>query len=97
MDLENLVEDSRLLVGWISMLRGPSACENIATPSDLDEEAKIAWEVLKVQLILNLKTWVLHHMLFFPWHFFVVNGGNKPSYFTSNYVLYDLPLCLSKL
>jgi hypothetical protein len=79
------------------MPSGPSACESIATPSDLDEEGKIAWEVLKVQLILNLRRWVPHNMLSFPWHFFVVNGGNKPSYFASNYVLYDLPFCLPKL
>jgi hypothetical protein len=53
LDLENLVEDSRLVVGLILVPIEPSACEAIATPSDLDEEGKIAWEVLKVQLILN--------------------------------------------
>jgi len=29
------------------------AFESIAMSNDLDEETKIAWEVLKVQLILN--------------------------------------------
>jgi len=34
-------------------------------PNDLDEKIEIAWEVLKVQLIVNKKTWVLHYRLFF--------------------------------
>jgi hypothetical protein len=31
----------------------PSTFESIAMPNDLDEEVKIAWEVLKVQFIQN--------------------------------------------
>jgi hypothetical protein len=46
-------------------------------PSVLNEETKIAWEVLKVQLILNQKAWVLHHELLLPWHSFVMNDGSK--------------------
>jgi hypothetical protein len=34
--------------------------------NDLDDETKIAWEVLKAQFILNKKTWVPHHMFFLP-------------------------------
>jgi hypothetical protein len=41
------------------------ACKSIAMPSDLYEEAKIAWEVLKAQHILNKNAWVLHHKLSF--------------------------------
>jgi hypothetical protein len=33
----------------------PSASKSIALPNDLDEKIEIAWEVLKVQLILNKK------------------------------------------
>jgi hypothetical protein len=29
--------------------------------NDLDEKVEIAWEVLKVQLVFNLKSWVPHH------------------------------------
>jgi hypothetical protein len=39
----------------------PFAVKNIAMPNDLDEEIKFAWEVLKVQLMLKKKTWVLHY------------------------------------
>jgi hypothetical protein len=46
-------------------------------PNDLDEEIEITWEVLKGQLILNKKTWVLTYRLFFPYHFFVVNDGSN--------------------
>jgi hypothetical protein len=54
LELENLIKDSKQpIVGSISTLNGPSAFESIATPNDLDEEAKIAWEVLKAQFILN--------------------------------------------
>jgi len=64
--LKNLVQDSRPIVGSILTPSGPSASKSIVMPSDLYEEAKIAWEVLKVQHILNKNAWVLHHMLFFP-------------------------------
>jgi hypothetical protein len=49
----NLAEDLGPLVGSISTLSGPSTSKSIATLSDLDEETKIAWEVLKAQLIFN--------------------------------------------
>jgi hypothetical protein len=64
----NLAKDSSLIVGWISTPSGPSTFESIVmcSPSDLDEETKIALEVLKVQLILNKKTWVLHHKFSLP-------------------------------
>jgi hypothetical protein len=42
-------------------------------------KAKIAWEVLKVQLTLNQQAWVPHHKLFLLWHCFVVNDGKKPN------------------
>ncbi len=77
LELKNLLEDFGPIVGSISMPNGPFAFESIRMPNDLDEEAKIAWEILKAQLILNQKTWVLHHKLFFPWHFFMVNDCNK--------------------
>jgi hypothetical protein len=54
LELENLTKDCKQpIVGLISTPSGPSAFENIATPNDLDEEAKITWEVLKAQFILN--------------------------------------------
>jgi hypothetical protein len=54
LELKNITEDSRRpVVGSISRPSGPSAFEIITTPNDLDEEAKIAWEVLKAQFILN--------------------------------------------
>jgi len=49
----NLVEDSGPLVGLILTLSGPSTSKSIVMSSDLDEETKITWEVLKVQLIFN--------------------------------------------
>jgi hypothetical protein len=53
-ELEDLNEDCRQpIVGSISTPSGSSTFGNIATPNDLDEEAKIAWEVLKAQFILN--------------------------------------------
>jgi hypothetical protein len=65
--IDNLTKDSRWpVVGSISTPNGPSAFESIAMPNDLDEESKIAWEVLKVQFILNLKARVLHCKLFIP-------------------------------
>jgi hypothetical protein len=54
LEFKNLIEVSRrLVVGSISTPSGPSMFESITTPNDLDEEAKIAWEVLKAQFILN--------------------------------------------
>jgi len=44
----NLVEDYGLVVGSILTPNGPFAFESIATPNNLDEETKFAWEVLKV-------------------------------------------------
>jgi hypothetical protein len=46
-------------------------------PNDFNGKIKFAWEVLKVQLILNKKTRVFHYNLFFPYHRFVVNDGNN--------------------
>jgi hypothetical protein len=62
----NLAESFGPIIGLILTPNGPSASKNIVTPNDLDEEVEIAWEVLKVQLIFNLKTWVLHHSLSLP-------------------------------
>jgi len=71
---ENLVEDFGPVFVSTLTPNGLSTSESIAMPGDLYGEAKIAWEV---QLIFNLKTWVLHYMLSFPWHFFVLNDGSK--------------------
>jgi hypothetical protein len=38
------------------MPSGPSTSESIMIPKDLEEEIEIAWEVLKVQVVLNKKT-----------------------------------------
>ncbi len=55
MELGNSAEDSRLVLSLILMPSQPSASKSIALPNDLDEKIEIAWEVLKVQLILNKK------------------------------------------
>jgi hypothetical protein len=97
LESKNLVEDFGSIVGSILMPSGPSAFESITTPNDLDEEAKIAWEVLKAQFILNKKGWVFHHKLSLPWHFFVVNDGSKPYTImpqTMHCVIYH-PVCQS--
>ncbi len=65
-ELGNLTEDCRLVVSSILMSSRPFATKIIAMPNDLDEEIKIAWEVLKAQFILNPKKWVPHHMLSLP-------------------------------
>jgi hypothetical protein len=78
LESKNLTGDFRQVVGLIST-SGPSAFESIATLSDLYEEVKITWEVLKAQLIMNKKARVPHHKLSLPWHFFVVNDHNKPN------------------
>jgi hypothetical protein len=74
---KNLVEDSGLVVGSILTPNGPSTSKSIATPSDLYGEAKIAWEVLKVQLILRKHGSFIACCLSLA--FFVVNDGNKPN------------------
>jgi hypothetical protein len=51
--LGNLIEDSGPIVHSILTPNEPSSFESIIMPSDLDEEVEIAWEVLKVQFILN--------------------------------------------
>jgi hypothetical protein len=66
LESKNLAEDFRQVVGLISTTSGSSTFENITTLSDLYEEIKIAWEVLKIQLIMNEKAWVPPHKLFFP-------------------------------
>lgn len=53
LESRNLAKDSRPLVGSISTLSGPSTSKSITMSSDSDEETKIAWEVLKAQLIFN--------------------------------------------
>jgi hypothetical protein len=64
-ELGNLTKHSGLLISSILMPSQPFASKSIALPNDLDEKIKVAWEVLKAQLILNKKTWVLHYRLFF--------------------------------
>jgi len=65
MELRNLPQDFGPIVNLILMPSQPSTSKNIAMPNDLDEEIKIAWEILKAQFILNKKTWVFHYRLFF--------------------------------
>jgi hypothetical protein len=66
LESRNLVKNYGPIVGSISTPNGPFAFESIAMPSDLNEEAKIAWEVLKAQLILHQKARVLHHEISLP-------------------------------
>jgi hypothetical protein len=79
LEFGNLPKDWKPEVGSISTPSGSSTSESIVTSIDLDVEAKITCETLKTQLILNQKKRVLHHMLSFPWHFFVVNDDKKPN------------------
>jgi hypothetical protein len=51
----NLAKVLGLMVGLISMPNRPFAFKNIVSLNDLDVETKIAWEVLKIQLILSKK------------------------------------------
>jgi hypothetical protein len=51
----NLSKVLGLMVGSISMPNKPFVSESIVSLSNLDVETKIAWEVLKIQLILNKK------------------------------------------
>jgi hypothetical protein len=83
LESRNWVKDYEPVVGSISTPNAAYAFGSIATPNDLNEEAKFAWEVLKVQLILNQKACVLHHKLFLPWHFFVMNDGNNLDFILS--------------
>jgi hypothetical protein len=53
--LRNLTKDFGLVFNSILMPSWPSTFKSIALPNDLDEKIEIAWEVLKVQLILNKK------------------------------------------
>ncbi len=62
----NLAKVLGLMVGSISMPNGPFAFESIVSLNNLDVETKIAWEVMKIQLILNKKAWISRCMLFFP-------------------------------
>jgi hypothetical protein len=66
-------EDTRLTIGPISTPSAPFDFETIVTLSILDLETNFD----KIQLTLNLKAWVFHCKLFFPWHFFTINDGNK--------------------
>jgi hypothetical protein len=61
----NLTKDFSPIVGLISTPNELFASKNIATLNDLDEEVEIAQEVLKVQFILYIKTWVPYYRLFF--------------------------------
>jgi hypothetical protein len=75
-------EDTRLQV--VASVSTPSApfgsdSENIATLTILDLKAEVAWELLKIQLTLQQKAWVLHSRFFLPWHFFTINDSNKPN------------------
>jgi len=51
-----------LVVTSVSTPNAPSSYgfESIATPTILDLEAKVAWELLKIQLTLQQKAWVRH-------------------------------------
>jgi hypothetical protein len=62
----NLAKGFGPIVSLMLTPNGPFAFENIAMPNDLDEDVKIEREVLKVQLILNFKTWVFHYRLSLP-------------------------------
>jgi hypothetical protein len=56
LEMGNLVKVLGPMVGSISTPFGSQAIDaskNVETPSNLDVEAEIAWEVLKVQLTLN--------------------------------------------
>jgi hypothetical protein len=91
LEFGNLLEDSKPQVGSILTPSVPSIYENIVNPTDLDVKSETTWEVFKIQFILNQKKWVLHHMLFFPWNFFVVNDDRKPDLVllqTMHYVIY---------
>jgi hypothetical protein len=64
MELRNLVEDSRQGVNSILLPSQPFASKSIAMPNEFREKIEIAWQVLKVQLIFNKKTWVFHYRIF---------------------------------
>jgi len=54
------LEDTWLVVGSISTPSAQSSFENIVTPSLLDLEVKVAWDLFKTQLTLNWEAWVPH-------------------------------------
>jgi len=60
----NLAKVLGLMVGSILMPNRPFTFERIVSLNNLDVETKIAWEVLKIQLILSKKAWIFHCMLF---------------------------------
>ncbi len=51
----NLAKVLGLMVGSILMPNRPFTFERIVSLNNLDVETKIAWEVLKIQLILSKK------------------------------------------
>jgi hypothetical protein len=53
-------EVSKLMVGSISTPSTPTPCKSIATPSTSNPKIETTWELLKVQLGLNQKAWILH-------------------------------------
>jgi hypothetical protein len=80
------------------MPNGPTTFESIIMPNDLDEEAKIAWEVWRLN-----SSWIKKHVSFIasclssPLTFFCGEWWQQTkSYFVSNYALCDLPFCLPK-
>ncbi len=72
-----LFEDTRLTINLISTPSAPFGSKTIVSLSILALEASFAWELLKIQLTLNSKTWVNNCKFFFPWHVFTINDGNK--------------------
>jgi len=91
LEMGNLVKVLGPMVGSISTPFGSQAIDaskNVETPSNLDVEAEIAQEVLKVQLTLNQQAWVLHQKLFLLWYFFMVNDGKKLNPLTTQTMCY---------
>jgi hypothetical protein len=70
---------SGLMPSSISTPSASTLSKSIATPSTSNLEAKVAWELLNVQLSLNQKVGIPHSKTSLPWHFFVVNDGSKPN------------------
>jgi hypothetical protein len=82
-------EVSRPMVSSISTPTAPTPSKSIITLNIANLKAKVAWGLLKVQLSLNQKAWILHSRTSFTWHFFVVKDGSKPNPTTlSNHVLH---------
>jgi hypothetical protein len=76
----SLNEVSRPVACSISTPSSPTPFESITTPNTSNPKVEVAWELLKVQLNLNQKAWILHSMTSLLWHFFVVNDGNKTNF-----------------